>query len=362
MENKRYNMESSGKRVGMIAAAAVLLAVGVAVSIEINKPAETEYSPVRGFSNMCAYNGQVYAGVNGAYGEPIVQESSIFTIWEDKVYYVEKVQEAYESMTDELLAIKRADRNGENAEVLAQDVFLAGTGYEKLIGDKLFYGYDYDENHRMCYAYMDVNTKERKEITSDRIDNILGYDGSFVYYNGYDMEKDENILGRINLKKDRDETVASYAGVGEKGYIDSVCYVEGKFYCLTLVKEPEGHDYRTYEYRIQVRNGKSGKVEREIGIDFTGSANYSFMVQDGMIYAALQGKIVTIALDSEEWKTVTEMKEDEYWGILHFVPGDGFLYYEAIANVNEETGNNDYFYRVPVDGGDAELLKEWFTL
>ena len=46
--------------------------------------------------------------------------------------------------------------DGGSVEVLADDVFLAGAGYEKLIGDKLFYGYGYDENHSMQYAWVDI--------------------------------------------------------------------------------------------------------------------------------------------------------------------------------------------------------------
>ncbi len=47
---------------------------------------------------------------------------------------------------------------------------------------------------------------------------------------------------------------------------------------------------------------------------------------------------------------------------MHFIPEDGYLYYEAIAETDEETGNNDYFYRIPLKGGESELLKEWFTV
>lgn len=350
------------KSIGMAAMAAVLLAVGVAFSVQMNAPAETVDDPVRGFSNMCAYEGKVYAGVNGVYGEPIPQKSSIFTIWEDKVYYVDKVQEAYENMTDELLSIKRSDLDGNNEEVLAEDVFLAGAGHEKLIGDKLFYGYGYDENYQMQYAYVDVNTRERKEIASDRIQTILGYDGNYLYYCGYDGEKEENILGRIRLKTNKDETLAAYAEVDEEGYIENAVFADGKLYCLTLTDKPEGYDYRTYGYRLQVRNSRNGKVEREIPVAFTGASNYSFLVQDGEVYAAVNGKIIAVPTEGKEVRTIAEMKEEEYWGILHFLPGDGYLYYEAIADIHEETGNNDYFYRVPIEGGVPELLKEWFMM
>ena len=360
-------MKEINKKLWISAAIAVTVMLvpvvfGVAHTFSEDKGKISFYS-ARGFSNMCAYEGMVYRGVNGVYGDIIPQQSSIFTIQEDKIYYVEKVQEAYESVTDELLSLKCSDMNGSNVKVLAEDVFLAGMGHEKLIGDKLFYGYEYDGSYRMRYAYVDLNTGERKEIKTDRIDNILGYDGRYVYYNGYDGAEEENILGRIYLKSGKDETLTVYPQVDEEGYIDSVSYYEGKLYCLTLVTKPQGYDYRTYEYQMQVRSGESGKVERELPINFTGSANYSFLIEEGKLYASLAGKIIMLPADgSGEMKTIAVMKADEYWGILHFIPGDGYLYYEAIAQVNEETQNNDYFYRVPIDGGESELLNEWFII
>ena len=81
-------------RAGIIGAAVLLLAAGIVFFAgRDSREEEPVYRPIRGFSNMCAYDGKVYAGVNAPYGEPIHQESSIFTIWEDKIYYVEKVQE-----------------------------------------------------------------------------------------------------------------------------------------------------------------------------------------------------------------------------------------------------------------------------
>lgn len=346
-----------------VAAATILLFGLIILLFKQNKPEQTVYYPVQGFSNMCAYNGKVYCGVNGLYGEPISKQSSIFTIWEDKLYYVEKVQEAYDSMTDELLSVWCSDLDGSNAKRLADNVFLAGAGHEKLAGNKLFYGYGYDENYRMKYAYVDLNTGVTEEIKSDRINEIVGYDGNYLYYNGFDSKLGQNIIGRIYLKGNKDDTVAVYAETDEEGYIDKICYLNGKLYCFTLTKKTEGYDYRTYEYRLQVRSGKSGKVEREIPVIFTGSANYSFMVQDEVIYATLNGAIISISLEGEEeTKVIASMKPDEYWGILYFAPGDGYLYFEAIGEVNQKTGNNDYFYRVPLEGGENELLKEWFTV
>lgn len=345
----------------MIGAAALFLtAVGILL-FKMNRLQEPIYCPIRGFSNMCAYGGKVYAGVNAPYGEAILQESSIFTMWEDKVYYVEKVQEAYDSLTDELLEIKRSDKNGENVEVLADDVFLAGAGHEKLVGDKLFYGYGYDDNYHMRYAYVDVNTKERREIDSGRIDEILGYDGNYIYYRGTDEEKG-NILGRIFLGNGRDETVISYAEVDEEGYMDSVFFADGKFYCFTLIQKPDGYDYRTYTYRLQIRDGGSGKMEKEVPLDFTGSSNYSLLLYQGDIYTVLDGKIVAVSLEDGSQRELGSLKAGEYWGIMHFIPEDGYLYYEAIAETDEATGNNDYFYRIPLEGGESELLKEWFTV
>lgn len=355
-------------RIGTAAAAALLLVFGLLASVKMNLPRVSSTqenvvsAPVRDFANMSPYEGKVYCGVNGTYGEPIPQESSIFTIWEDNIYYVEKVQEAYDSMTDELLSVKRSDMDGNHVEVLAEDVFLAGAGHEKLIGDKLFYGYEYDDNFRMRYACVDVNTKERTELASDRIDSILGYDGTYLYYSGVDSEKEENVLGRIHVEKGEDETIHSYASVDEEGYIDSVKFVDGKLYCFTLTQKSDSYDYRTYEYHMLVRDADSGKVQQEVPVIFTGSANYSFLVQDGEIYITLGGEIVAVSLADGSMRTVVQMKPEEYWGIMHFIPGDGYLYYEAIAESYNENGNNDYFYRVPVEGGESELLKEWFMM
>lgn len=350
-----------GRKAGIIGAAVLLLAAGAIFFMgRGGREEEPVYRPIRSFSNMCAYDGKVYAGVNAPYGEEICQESSIFTIWEDKIYYVEKVQEAYDSLTDELLEIKRSDMDGSHAETLAEDVFLAGAGHEKLVGDKLFYGYEYDENYRMRYACVDVNTKERRELGSDRIEEILGYDGNYVYYKGMDAE-DGNLLGRIHLKTGRDEAVVLYGAENEKGYIENVSFVDGKLYCFTLAQTPEGYDYRTYIYRLQVRSGETGKVEKEIPVDFTGSSNYSVLIQEDEAYMALAGDIVAVSMDGGIRK-IGSLAKGEYWGIMHFIPGDGYLYYEAIAETDEETGNNDYFYRIPVSGGKRELLKEWFTV
>lgn len=347
----------------IIAAAVVFTTAGIIFTLK-NKPGDAVYYPVRGFTNMCAYGNRVYGGVNAPYGEPVVHQTSIFTIQEDKIYYVDKTLEAFESMTDELLSIECTDMDGSNERILAKDVFLAGAGHEKLIGDKLFYGYGYDDNYRMKYAYVDINTGKRRTIPTDRIETITGYDGNYLYYIGYDTEKEENLIGRINLKNGRDETLAVYPGMdNEEGYIDSAVFYEGNLYCLVLTAAADSYDYRTYEYKIRMIDGENGKIEKELPYSFTGSSNYSFLIGQDEIFASIAGSIVAFPLTGEgDMRTVTSMEPDEYWGILHFIPGDGYLYYEAIATTDEETGYNDYFYRVPLTGGEAELLKAWFTV
>ena len=69
-----------------------------------------------------------------------------------------------------------------------------------------------------------------------------------------------------------------------------------------------------------------------------------------------------INLNTESEGTVLcSLGELEYWGIPHFAPGDGYLYYETLADLDPDTGFNDYFYRVSLDGGQPELLNSWFT-
>lgn len=366
--------------VAAIIAAAVFLVIMVVIIKGINIATigqeEAVSYPMKSLSNICAYEGKVYCGTGGFYGEPIVQKSNIFAISDNKVYYVEKIQEAYESLTDELLPIWCSNLDGSNAKVIAEDDFLAGAGHERLIGDKLFYGYQYNEDYNMQYAYIDLNTGEREEVkTENRIDNILGYDGTYLYYNGYDGKTESNILGRIDLKKGKEKVLASYAQTDEEGYIDNVQFKDGDFYCFTLKEKSESYDYRDYEYEIQIRDGKTGKVTDTLPYCFTGSANYSMLVQEKEVYVARADAIVSVPINGKEGENTTDsenlsdsqmkeivhMKEDEYWGILYFIPGDGYLYYEAIAEVDEVTGMNDYFYRVPLEGEAAELLAAWYT-
>ena len=260
------------------------------------------------------------------------------------------------------MEMKRSNMDGSGVEVLADDVFLAGAGYEKLIGNKLFYGCGYDGNHFMRYVWVDVETGKKGEVSSDRIEGILGYDGTYLYYRGNDRETERNVLGRVHLEEGRDEILTAFAAVDEEGYIEHAAYTDGRLYCFTVAEKPEGYDYRTFVYRLEIRSPETGEVEDVLPMDFTGSANYSFLVQDGEVYAAAAGEIIAVALDGGEKRTVTAMEDGEYWGILYFLPGDGWLYYEAIAEINEKTGNNDYFYRVPAEGGKKELLSEWYTM
>ena len=48
------------KKICMIGAAAVLLAVGIGLYIGQNRLPKPVYQPIKGFSNMCAYEGKVY--------------------------------------------------------------------------------------------------------------------------------------------------------------------------------------------------------------------------------------------------------------------------------------------------------------
>lgn len=346
-----------------VLAVALLAAAGIGMYAEMGTQEAMDY-PVQGFSNMSAHNGTVYGGVNAPYGEAIAHKTSIFAVQDDKIYYVDKTLEAFESVTDELLAVKCSDMDGSNEVTLAEDVFLAGTGHEKLIGDKLFYGYEYDDNYRMRYAYIDLNTGKRSELPTDRIETIIGYDGNYLYYRGYDVRTRKYLIGRIRLKNGKDETLTVFAGMdNEEGYFDSILFHKGRLYCLALTKAADSYDYRTYEYKIQIRNARNGKLEKELPYTFTGSSNYSVLVAEDEIFVSVAGEIVAFPITGEGgMRTVTSMEPDEYWGILHFAPGDGYLYYEAIAEIDEETGNNDYFYRVPLAGGEAELLEAWFTV
>ena len=63
--------------------------------------------------------------------------------------------------------------------------------------------------------------------------------------------------------------------------MESVSFADGVFYCLTLAEKTDSYDYRTYTYRLQIRDGETGKVEKELPVDFTGSANYSFWLGKG---------------------------------------------------------------------------------
>ena len=120
-----------------------------------------------------------------------------------------------------------------------------------------------------------------------------------------------------------------------------------------------------------VHSAKNGKVTEEVPLDFTGSANYGFLYHGEELYFSTAEGIYSSVLPAGENREagvetmepvkLAELSGKEYWGIPHFVPGDGYLYYEAIADIDELTGMNDYFYRIPLTGGEPELLAGWFT-
>ena len=126
----------------------------------------------------------------------------------------------------------------------------------------------------------------------------------------------------------------------------------------------QDYDARTAVYQMFVYHAKNGKLAEETSLTFTGSANYGFLYDGSDVYFATAEAIYHTPLLESETMTVTALaalSEKEYWGIPHFVPGDGDLYSETIADIDEDTGMNDYFYRVPLAGGEAELLASWFT-
>ena len=308
-------MKIKNINIRFLAVFTIILVILVLFLLTLNRqrPKTPVSYPVRVLSNMCTYNGTVYAGVNAPYGQAIPQESSIFTIQDDKIYYVEKVQDAFESVTDELLTLKMSDLDGSNPKVLTEDIFLAGAGKEILIGDMLFYGYGYDDDHRMKYAYINLMTGKRKELKSNRIENILGYDGNYLYYTGYDYKEDENIIGCIYLKSGKDVSLASYAPIDEEGYIDSARFYHNKIYCLTLINKTKGYDYRTYEYCIQVRSAEDGHIEYEIPLSFQGSSNYSFLAYEDKLIATLDGNIIKISMDGkDDAEIIANMRAEGY--------------------------------------------------
>lgn len=340
--------------------AVLILAVGYFI-YSINKDEPPIYEKAYSFSNMRGYDGKVYKGINGAYGEDISVDSSIFTIRDDKIYYADQIKQDYVVNLEENTAIFCADLNGENPELLVSDAYNLGFGQERLIGDKLFYPIGYDEDYYLQYGVKDLISKESQTIESNRINTILGYDGNYVYYAGYNPKKNTNIVGKYHLKKNKDKTVLTYPDADEVGGISNLYFYEGKIYAQTLTEEAKNYDARTACYKMKVYNADNGKQIEELPMDFTGSANYGFLFDGDMIYYSAANEILCFSLKDLEVRVLANLKEKEYWGIPHFAPGDAYLYYEAIADIDEESGLNDYFYRVPIRGGEPQLLAAWFT-
>lgn len=353
-------------------AALVLCAAAAGVLLWQRNNAYTPVSyPVYGFANMRGENGTVYRGIGGAYGGELPVEASTFTVRGDKIYYAGQIKEDYVVSEERTGTICEADLDGGHQRVLVEDAYNLGFGQEKLIGDKIFYPNGLDEDYNLTYAWYDVVTGEKEAIKSSRINNIFGFDGVWVYYGGYDARKSRNIVGRYNLEKEKDQILFSYGAVNEEGDIISLYYWQERIYAVTLVEEQKDYDARTAVYRMIVHSAKNGKVTEEVPLDFTGSANYGFLYHGEELYFSTAEGIYSSVLPAGENREagvetmepvkLAELSGKEYWGIPHFVPGDGYLYYEAIADIDELTGMNDYFYRVPISGGEPELLAGWFT-
>lgn len=354
------------KRVIVGAVAAVLvIAVAAGIWVKSNQYTPIDY-PVYGFANMRGENGTVYRGIGGVYGEEIAVEASTFAVRGDKIYYAGQIKEDYVVSEERTGTICESALDGSGEKVLVEDAYNLGFGQEKLIGDKIFYPNGFDEEYNTTYAWYDINTGEKGAIESSRINNIFGYDGTCVIYGGYDAKNSRNIVGKYNLEKNRDKILFSYGEVGEVGDVISLYYYKGLVYAVTLVEEMQDYDARTAVYQMIAYSASNGKVVEELPLKFTGSANYGFLYEEGEVYFSTAEAICHVTLPEGEADTlnITELSalsEREYWGIPHFAPGDGYLYYETIADIDEDTGMNDYFYRVPLEVGEAELLASWFT-
>jgi len=349
------------------AVAVVLLAV---ISIVTYVTQSNKYTPViysvHGFSNMNGTNGKVYRGIGGAYGEDIPVEASTFAVRDDKIYYAGQIKEDYVVSEERTGTICEANLDGSNPRVLVEDAYNLGYGQEKLIGDKIFYPNGFDEDYNTIFAWFDLDTNEKGIIKSSRIGNILGYDGTCIIYCGYDVKKSQNIIGKYNLEKDKDKILFAVGETDELGGVISLHYYNGLVYAVTLTEEMTDYDARTAVYQMHAYSADNGKLVEKLPLEFTGSANYGFLYDGNEVYFATAEWISHVVLEKDENGNInvtnlSPLVEREYWGIPHFVPGDGYLYYETIADIDEDTGMNDYFYKVPVTGGGAELLASWFT-
>lgn len=361
-------MENMKKSMIIVLSSIAVLVLMITVRIFLKEDSyEPVSNPVYGFSNMRGENGKVYRGIGGVYGEELPVEASTFSIYENKIYYTDQIKEDFVVNEERTSAIYCASLDGSNVEKLVDDAYNLGFGQEKIIGDKLFYPTEPDEEYHARYFCYDLNTKEKKELMSDRISMIFGYDGAFVFYSGYDEKKEKNFVGKYDLRNDKDKILFTFGAVDELGSIISLHYYDENIYAVTLMQEMKDYDARTAEYQMIKHSAKTGKKCEELPLLFTGSANYGFLYYEEDVYYSTAEAIHYVSLSEdkkEEWEScvLSNLSEREYWGIPHFVPGDGFLYYETIADIDENTGNNDYFYRVPLEGGKAELLASWCTL
>lgn len=357
-----------------ITIAAAVTAVFIAGIFLINKVSwsyEPVSYPVYGFANMRGENGIVYKGIGGAYGQELPVEASTFTVRGDKLYYAGQIKEDYVVSEERTGTICESALDGSAERVLVEDAYNLGFGQEKLIGDKIFYPKGMDEEYHTIYAWYDLPTGESSEIASTRIGNIFGYDGTCLFYSGFDEKKGCNIVGKYHLKKKKDKVLFSYADTDEAGGIISLHYRDGVIYAMTLVEEMQDYDARTAVYRMQMHDAENGRITEGPFMELTGSANYGFLYAEEELYFSTAEELCVVTLPGKHAteKTGQELSvtrlaglsKKEYWGIPHFVSEDGYLYYETIADIDEVTGMNDYFYRVPLTGGEPELLASWFT-
>lgn len=357
-------MASLSKKQGLIIAiliAVIIACVGLFVMFREPEYEAKDYTTV-GFANMRGYEGKVYRGIGGAWGEDIPVEASAFAMSDGKIYYGEQVTVGYSVNEERFAGIYVADMpDGSNARELVDDAYNVGYGQEKLIGDKIFYMTGYDDDYNIMYSYVDINTGEKGAIDSTHINNIYGYDGVNVYYTGFDVKKG-NVAGRYNLTNGKDKILFTYEEGPAVGTLIGINLNGGKIYDVKKTKEAVNYDDRTAEYVIEVRDTKKGKVISTLPFVLSGAANYGFLFDGDTMYYSTADSICKKNLsDDSDAVKIADFTELEYWGLPHFAPGDGYIYYETLADFNPDDENNDFFYRVDINGGTPELLAAWYT-
>lgn len=345
----------------------ILLTAILAASIIIYYVGQDSYTPINyetiGFANMRGADGHVYKGIGGAYGEDIPVKASTFAIRDGKIYYAEQIKKDYEISDERFGSIYVADMpNGKNSTELTNIAYNVGYGQERLIGDKIFYTTGYDEDYNFMYAWVNVEDGTMDTISSRRINNIIGYDGTYLFYSGFDKKKSQNIVGKYNLETQKDKTLFSYGDSGEIGSIIGISFSKGAIYAVTMTKQPENYDDRTAEYAVNVYDSKKGKLVSTLPFVLTGAANYGFLFDNDILYYSTADSICKISLvnGATEGTVLCNLGELDYWGIPHFAPGDDYLYFETLADLDPDTGFNDYFHRVDINGGEPETLTAWF--